>query len=89
MEMCRKSFLHEGGGIQRSRQEYREMQCEVRVEVVEAKQRTYENLDTKEMDLCSLARQRAGDKKDVRQTGASSVGNTEGVLMRKGKENIE
>ncbi|RXN38888.1 Retrovirus-related Pol poly LINE-1 [Labeo rohita] len=56
-----------------SRQEYREMQRKVKVEVAKAKQRAYEDLyarlDSKEgeVDLYRLARQRDRDGKDVQQ----------------------
>ncbi|KAK2902094.1 hypothetical protein Q8A73_011840 [Channa argus] len=56
-----------------SRQEYREIQRKVKVEVAKAKQRAYEDLyarlDTKEgeVDLYRLARQRDRDGKDVQQ----------------------
>ncbi|KAK2921479.1 hypothetical protein Q8A73_000964 [Channa argus] len=56
-----------------SRQEYREIQRKVKVEVAKAKQRAYEDLyarlDTKEgeVDLYRLARQRDRDGKDVEQ----------------------
>ncbi|KAK2897556.1 hypothetical protein Q8A73_013936 [Channa argus] len=56
-----------------SRQEYREIQRKVKIEVAKAKQRAYEDLyarlDTKEgeVDLYRLARQRDRDGKDVEQ----------------------
>ncbi|KAK2899938.1 hypothetical protein Q8A73_013067 [Channa argus] len=56
-----------------SRQEYREIQRKVKIEVAKAKQRAYEDLyarlDTKEgeVDLYRLARQRDRDRKDVQQ----------------------
>ncbi|KAK2891510.1 hypothetical protein Q8A73_017175 [Channa argus] len=56
-----------------SRQEYREIQRKVKIEVAKAKQRAYEDLyarlDTKEgeVDLYRLARQRDKDVKDVQQ----------------------
>ncbi|KAK2890506.1 hypothetical protein Q8A73_018806 [Channa argus] len=56
-----------------SRQEYREIQRKVKIEVAKAKQRAYEDLyarlDTKEgeVDLYRLARQRDRDGKDVQQ----------------------
>ncbi|XP_016106680.1 uncharacterized protein [Sinocyclocheilus grahami] len=58
---------------EKSRQEYREMQREVKIEVAKAKQKAYEDLyarlDSKEgeRDLYRLARQRDRDGKDVQQ----------------------
>ncbi|KAK2910488.1 hypothetical protein Q8A73_008203 [Channa argus] len=56
-----------------SRQEYREIQRKVKIEVAKAKQRAYEDLYARlgtkegEVDLYRLARQRDRDRKDVQQ----------------------
>ncbi|XP_067349374.1 uncharacterized protein [Channa argus] len=83
-----------------SRQEYREIQRKVKVEVAKAKQRAYEDLyvrlDTKEgeVDLYRLARQRDRDGKDVQQVSVIKDKNGNVLtgarsVMGRWKENFE
>ncbi|KAK3556963.1 hypothetical protein QTP70_022304 [Hemibagrus guttatus] len=72
-----------------NRQEYKELQCRVKREVSKAKQKAYDELDTRldtregEKDLYRLARQRDQDGKDVQQVRV--IKDRDGRVLTRGK----